>query len=83
MEWQNCPFSQTVFAGPQAQGPFDGCSASQDIAGGVGFITCRPFASAKLTDIAIARQLIANVFSMIFCSVGYAVKPYASHMSHL
>ena len=69
MEWQNCPFWQTVFAGPQAHGADDGCSALQDIAGGLGLATCRAFASAKLTDMAIARKLIAKVFSMVSSSL--------------
>jgi hypothetical protein len=69
MEWQNCPFWQTVFDGPQAHGADDGCSALQDIAGGLGLATCRPFASAKPTDMAIARQVIAKVFSMVSSSL--------------
>ena len=69
MEWQNCPFWQTVFAGPQAHGPGDGCSALQDIAGGLGLATCRPFASATPTDMAIARKATAKVFSIISSSL--------------
>jgi hypothetical protein len=44
MEWQNWSFWQTVFAGPQAHGAGDGCSALQEIAGGLGLATCRPLA---------------------------------------
>ena len=75
MEWQNCPFWQTVFAGPQAHGADDGCSALQDIAGGLGLATCRPFASAKPTDMAIARKAIAKVFSIISSSLDDAYSP--------
>jgi hypothetical protein len=69
IEWQNCPFWQTVFDGPQAHGADDGCSALQDIAGGLGLATCRPLASAKPTDMAIARKLITKVFSMVSSSL--------------
>ena len=79
MEWQNCPFWQTVFAGPQAHGAGDGCSALQDIAGGLGLATCRPFASAKptdmATDMAVARKAIAKVFSIISSSLDDAYSP--------
>jgi len=68
MEWQNCPFWQTVFAGPQAQASLAGCSALQDIAGDMGLATCRPLASAKPPDMAIARQAIAKVFSIVSSS---------------
>ena len=69
MEWQNWSFWQTIFSGPQAHGPDDGCSALQVIAGGLGLATCRPFASAKPTDIAIARKAIAKVFSIVSSSL--------------
>jgi len=69
MEWQNCPFWQTVFDGPQAHGADDGCSALQDIAGGLGLATCRPLASASPTDMAIARKAIVKVFSIVSSSL--------------
>src|SRR5262249_38185851 len=69
MEWQNWSFWQTTFSGPQAHGADDGCSALQDIAGGLGLAACRPFASAKPTDMAIARKAIAKVFSMVSSSL--------------
>ena len=64
MEWQNCPFWQTVFDGPQAHGADDGCSALQDIRDGLALAAGRPFASAKPTDIVTARKAMAKVFSM-------------------
>ena len=69
MEWQNWSFWQIVFDGPQAHGAGDGCSALQDIAGGLGLATCRPLASASPTDMAIARKAIAKVFSMVSSSL--------------
>jgi hypothetical protein len=63
-KWQNIPFAQTVFAGPQAHVSAAGCSALQDILGGC-LAAGRPFASAKPTDMAIARTAIAKVFSML------------------
>ena len=69
MEWQNWSFWQTVFDGPQAHGAADGCSALQDIAGGLGLATCRPLASATPMDMAIAREAIAKVFSMVSSSL--------------
>jgi len=69
MEWQNWSFWQTIFSGPQAHGPDDGCSALQVIAGGLGLAACRPFASAKPTDMAIARKAIAKVFSIVSSSL--------------
>src|SRR5215813_2296269 len=69
MEWQNWSFWQTIFSGPQAHGADDGCSALQDIAGGLGLAACRPFASAKPTDMAIARKAIAKVFSIVSSSL--------------
>jgi hypothetical protein len=63
MKWQKYPLGQTVFAGPQAQVSLPGCSALQDILGGC-LAAGRPFASAKPTDMAIARTAIAKVFSM-------------------
>jgi hypothetical protein len=69
IEWQNWSFWQTVFDGPQAHGADAGCSALQDIAGGLGLATCRTFASAKPTDMAIARKLITKVFSMVSSSL--------------
>jgi hypothetical protein len=67
MEWQNCPFWQTVFAGLRAHGAVDGCSALQDIAGGAAarWTTVRPLASASPTDRTIARKAITKVFSMV------------------
>jgi hypothetical protein len=71
MEWQNWSSWQTVFAGPQAHGAGDGCSALQDIAGGAAarWTTVRPLASASPTDMAIAREAIAKVFSMVSSSL--------------
>ena len=69
MEWQNWSFWQTIFSGPQAHGADEGCSALQDIAGGLGLAACRPFASAKPTDMAIARKAIAKVFSIVSSSL--------------
>src|SRR5436190_20331645 len=91
MEWQNCPFWQTVFDGPQAHGAADGCSALQDIAGGLGLATCRPLASATPMDMAIARKAIAEVFSIISSSLdmrrGGALVPstaeFALHLAPL
>jgi len=71
MEWQNWSFWQIVFDGPQAHGADDGCSALQDIAGGAAarWTTARPLASASPTDMAIAREAIAKVFSMVSSSL--------------
>src|SRR5262249_54766012 len=68
--WQNWSFWQTVFDGPQAHGAGDGCSALQDIAGALALGAARPFASAKPTDMTIARKATAEVFSIISSSLG-------------
>jgi len=66
--WHHIPVWHNVFAGPQAHVAFVCCSVWQY--DGAFCLDICPFAWAKPTDMAVASNAIAKIFSMVSSSLG-------------